>query len=100
LGRALTAGHFSGGRPDTHAKARRARRLAKLGSRLASDAPVASTRHTIVHRRLHIAAYPAVPESYAGSPLVRWLTPKALAAAPIPTLMRRIAVAAGFLPPR
>ncbi|MET0620045.1 MAG: NUDIX domain-containing protein, partial [Thermoanaerobaculia bacterium] len=82
------------------ARARLARRLAKLGLRLVSDAPVAAARHTIVHRRLEIAVYPAVPASHAASNGVRWLTAKALAAAPIPTLTRRIAVAAGFLPPR
>jgi len=68
--------------------------------RLASDAPVAAARHTIVQRRLEIAVYSAVPASRVVSTAVRWLTPKALAAAPIPTRTRRIAVAAGFLPPR
>jgi len=82
------------------ARARLARRLPKLGLRFASDAPVAAARHTIVHRRLEIAVYSAVSASRIASNAVRWLTPKALAAAPIPTLTRRIAVAAGFLPPR
>jgi A/G-specific adenine glycosylase len=74
------------------------RRAAKLGLRLVSNAPLASTRHTIVNRRLEIAVYRAARASAATSAAVRWLTPKALAAAPIPTLTRRIAEAAGFLP--
>jgi A/G-specific adenine glycosylase len=75
------------------------RRVAKLGLRLTARAPVAWAHHTIVHRRLDIAVYPAVGAAAAPDG-VRWLTPRALAAAPIPTLTRRIAIAAGFLPPR
>ena len=80
------------------ARALLVRRVARLGLRLVSNAPLASTRHTIVNRRLEIAVYPALRASAATSAVVRWLTAKALAAAPIPTLTRRIAEAAGFLP--
>jgi A/G-specific adenine glycosylase len=80
------------------ARARLSRRLAKLGLRLVSKAPFAHARHTIVNRRLEISVYAAVGASAGSSAVVRWLTPRALAAAPIPTLTRRIAQAAGFLP--
>ena len=82
------------------ARALLARRVAKLGLRLTARAPIASARHTIVHRRLDIAVYPAERSVVAALEGVRWLTPRALAAAPIPTLTRRIAMAAGFLPGR
>ena len=81
------------------ARALLARRVARLGLRLVSNAALAFTRHTIVNRRLEIAVYSAVRVSARTPAVVRWLTPKALAAAPIPTLTRRIAEAAGFLPP-
>ena len=84
------------------ARARLARRVEKLGLRLTARAPIASARHTIVHRLLEIAVYPAERAAAAAAAPegVRWLTPGALAAAPIPTLTRRIAIAAGFLPGR
>jgi A/G-specific adenine glycosylase len=88
------------GATESAARARLARLVAKLGLRLTARAPVASARHTIVHRRLEIAVYPAVRSAASTTDGVRWLTPRALAAAPIPTLTRRIAIAAGFLPRR
>ncbi len=86
------------GATAAEARARLARRVAKLGLRLASGEPVAVARHTIVNRHLEIAVYPAARAARATSAPVRWLTPRALASAPIPTLTRRIALAAGFLP--
>jgi len=73
-----------------------------LGLLLARGGPIGQTRHTIVHRRLEIAVYRALsphPKSEFRNPKsVRWLTSGQLQTAAIPTLTRRIAVAANFLP--
>jgi len=65
-----------------------------LGLRVARGGPIGRTRHTIVHRRLEIAVYGALRVAHTGSrvaPAVRWLTPRQLDVAAIPTLTRRIA---------
>ena len=77
--------------------------IAQLGLRLDGEPSPVVTRHTIVNRRLEIAVYRAKhasnPKSEIRNPkLVRWLTPKLLAKTAIPTLTRKIATAAGFLP--
>ncbi len=77
-----------------------------LGLRVAGSAPIGRTRHTIVHRHLTIAVYPATraarraarARARARAP-VRWLTPAQLDAAAIPTLTRRIAAAGLPRPP-
>ena len=93
----------SEGATPAKARARLARHAATFGLRLFAREPVATARHTIMHRQLEIAVYPAVAaradSAAASGGSVRWLTPNALAAAPIPTLTRRIAIAAGVLPP-
>jgi A/G-specific adenine glycosylase len=66
--------------------------------------PAAVTRHTMVHRRLTIAVYRAAPsrraDPEAPSPSsARWLRTSRLASAAIPTLTRKIAIAAGVLAP-
>ena len=89
------------------ARARLARALLPLGLRFSPGAPVAAARHTMVHRLLDIRVYRAekVPSRRRGvRPLrgqtpARWLTPERLARAPIPTLTRKIAAAAGCLQP-
>lgn len=90
------------GRSAAEAAARLARRVEGLGLVLSPGPPIGSTRHTMVHRRLEIRLYPAEPSkpgSVAAIPgSVRWFTRARLAEAAIPTLTRRIASAAGFLP--
>jgi A/G-specific adenine glycosylase len=94
---------------DSPARAlERLRVLARgLGLLLARGGPIGQTRHTIVHRRLEIAIYRAIPSARPrarnpdpatrNSPGVRWHTCEQLQTAAIPTLTRRIAVAADFL---
>jgi A/G-specific adenine glycosylase len=89
------------GRSPGEAAARLSRELEPFGLVLSPGPPIASTRHTMVHRRLDIRIYPAAPAS-SGSDTrnprsIRWFTPERLAGAAIPTLTRRIAAAAGFL---
>ncbi len=87
------------------ARARLSRALRALGLRLAGAEPVGTARHTIVHRRLEIRVYLAVPGRRARpsrnaskpGPELRWLTPAALAQVPVPTLTRKIAAAVGGL---
>ncbi len=93
------------GRSPAAARADLSRALPALGLRLAGPAPVGIARHAIVHRLLEIRAYRAVPARGRGPEAesrsardVRWLASSALARAAIPTLTRRIAAAAGWLP--
>jgi len=82
------------------------RTLARLGLDLDSQSAPALARHTIVHRRLEIRVFRALAAARPagdgrGRPgFVRWLTAGELDRAAIPTLTRRIAAAAGFLPLR
>ena len=67
-----------------------------LGLRVAGSTPIGRTSHTIVHRHLTIAVYPASRAARGparASAAVRWLTAAQLDAAAIPTLTRRIAAA-------
>ena len=88
------------GSPDA-AAARLRETLGALGLELAPGPPFASTRHTMVHRRLAILVYRArieSPKFEIPSPKsARWFTPARLETAAIPTLTRRIALAAGVL---
>jgi len=73
----------------------------RLGLRL-EYRPIATTRHTVVNRRLFVEIFPATPtrRSKAGnSRSSRWFTARQLANAAIPTLTRKVARAAGFLHP-
>jgi len=78
--------------------ARRAlvRRVRKLGLELAGQPPIGRARHTVVNRRLEIAIYRAQATGGNGSlvPGARWFRFAELAAAAIPTLTRKIALAA------
>ncbi len=101
---------FPSAQADSPARALARLRVAArgLGLLLERGGPIGQTRHTIVHRRLEIAIYRATrsarprtrsPElETRNSPDVRWLTSGQLQTAAIPTLTRRIAVAADFLP--
>ncbi len=92
------------GRSPSDARARLARAVRELGLVLVPGPAIASARHTMVHRRLEIRVYRAEvpdPKSEIGHPKsVRWFPPERLENAAIPTLTRRIARAAGVLPPR
>jgi A/G-specific adenine glycosylase len=78
------------------------RELGALGLRRDPSVPPSGTRHTIMNRDLRIAVYPASPNPRARiqdpKAGVRWLAPKQLDRAAIPTLTRKIALASGFLP--
>ena len=92
------------GRTAAEARRRLATRLVALGLRLSRTAPSGHATHTVVHRRLDIAIYSAslnprrvrrsAPRE-SGS--ARWFRPADLSRAAVPTLTRRIAIAAGFL---
>ncbi len=83
------------------------REIRRLGLVLERGEAPATTRHTIMNRRLEIQVYPArangrPPRPKAGTTKpaagsVRWFTPARLEVAAIPTLTRRIAAAAGLL---
>ncbi len=89
------------------AKARLSRALPGMGLRLTAGAPVARAVHTMVNRRLEISVYGAARVPGGKNPKrgtressrARWLTSRQLERAPIPTLTRKIAAAAGCLPP-
>jgi A/G-specific adenine glycosylase len=91
------------GRTPAEAERRLGQTLRRLGVALDRRGPVSSARHTIMNRRLDIRVYAARERAGAkaeiGNPKpVRWFTPDRLEAAAIPTLTRRVARAAGFLP--
>jgi A/G-specific adenine glycosylase len=84
------------------ARRRLRRKLADLGLSLDVGA-LGSARHTVVNRRLTIEVFPASrnPRSKIRNPKSsdsRWFTASELARAAIPTLTRKVAHAAGFLP--
>ena len=65
--------------------------------------PLGTARHTMVNRRIAINVYRAkgsAPSAFRPPPsaALRWFTPRQLDGAPIPTLTRKVARAAGFLP--
>ena len=100
------------GASPADAARRLARVLRPLGVALDRGFAAASARHSIMQRRLDIRVYHARNTGPAGSRTrsperecgrrgsVRWFTPERLEAAAIPTLTRRVARAAGFLPAR
>jgi adenine-specific DNA glycosylase len=77
------------------------RELGTLGLRRDPSGSPSPARHTIMNRDLRIAVYPASPnpKSKIQNPksVVRWLSPRQLEQAAIPTLTRKIALASGFL---
>ena len=93
----------------TLAEARRrlAAKLSALGVRLQGAGPLGHTAHTVVNRRLAIVIYAAgkslksgaraLQKSLQSPKSTRWFRPEDFARAAIPTLTRKIAVAAGFL---
>ena len=81
------------------AGARLARRLAGLGLRRSGE-PIATVRHTVVHRRMEIDVFRAlgpVPRGRVAALPGRWFTPGQLSRAAIPTLTRKVARSAGIL---
>ena len=92
----------SEGHSQAEARRRLAEQLPALGWRLDGAAPSGRAAHTVVNRRLMIAVYPAVRKSQFATPdshipRARWFRPEDFARAAIPTLTRKIAIAAGFL---
>jgi len=92
------------GATAAEAARRLGRTLRRLGVALDGRSPISSARHTIMNRRLDIRVYPSGLTSrkpkaeIRNSKSVRWFTPERLEKAAIPTLTRRVARAAGFLP--
>jgi A/G-specific adenine glycosylase len=90
------------GRSRAAALAALGRELRRLGLQRDPSTPPSSARHTIVNRRLEISVYSASPnpKSKIQDPksVNRWLSPRQLGQAAIPTLTRKIALASGFLP--
>ncbi len=90
------------GRSRAAARAALGRTLAAIGLRPVGSTAPSSTRHMIMNRDLRIAVYPAVagpdPGSRTRDAGAKWLTPRQLGRAAIPTLTRKIALASGFLP--
>jgi adenine-specific DNA glycosylase len=110
------------GRTPGEARRRLARAIAAHGLRIERTAPFAHATHTVVNRRLEIAIYSAFPNpkskiqnlsaearrrhsgfgasatsAKADPKSVRWFRPEDLSRAAVPTLTRKIAIAAGFL---
>jgi A/G-specific adenine glycosylase len=99
------------GRTPAEARRRLARALAAHGLRIERTAPFARATHTVVNRQLTIDVYRAAPnpkrvrrsaQREGGSKIQdlkssRWFRPQDLARAAVPTLTRKIAIAAGFL---
>ena len=95
---------FPSGDGTTGANARRrlAGKIRSLGFSLERRA-LGTARHTVVNRRISIEVFPAFPDPGSrirnpGSADIRWFTARELARAAIPTLTRKVARAAGFLP--
>ena len=93
-------------RPDA-ARSALAEDLARYGLRLAQAPPVGSARHTIMNRRISVRVYgaegsaaareDAIPDVASdGRRGLKWMSPRELDRAAIPTLTRKIAAAAGL----
>jgi len=95
-------------RPEA-ARSALAEELARYGLTLPAVAPVGTARHTIMNRRISVSVYGAGAETPAPiredgiakssiGPFhgVRWMSPRELERAAIPTLTRKIAAAAGL----
>lgn len=86
------------GESSREARRRLEQEARKLGIALDARAPIATASHTVVNRRLAIRIFRGRPRRVPeAAPALRWFTPEALARAAIPTLTRKIGVAAGFL---
>ncbi len=88
------------GRTPGEARRRLARTLAAHGLRIEQSEPFAHATHTVVNRRLSIDVYRAAsnPKSKVQNPKWgRWFRPEDLSRAAVPTLTRKVAIAAGFL---
>lgn len=88
------------GRTPAEARRRLARALAAHGLRIERTAPFAHATHTVVNRRFAIDVYRAAPNPKSktqNSKSGRWFRPEDLSRAAVPTLTRKIAIAAGFL---
>ena len=89
-----------GSRKDARRKLREG--LRKVGVALAPGPPLGGATHTVVNRRLSIVVFrasldpPGAPVRAAGG-AYRWFNGSELAAAPLPTLTRKIGLAAGLL---
>jgi A/G-specific adenine glycosylase len=84
------------------ARRRLAGKIRSLGFSLERRA-LGTARHSVVNRRISIEVFPAspIPESRIQNPEsadIRWFTARELARAAIPTLTKKVARAAGFLP--
>jgi adenine-specific DNA glycosylase len=91
---------FPSAEAESRATARRtlAAKLRSLGLRLEGGA-IGRARHTVVNRSIEMEVFPAAanPKSKIQNPKsVRWFTARQLERAPIPTLTRKVARAAGF----
>jgi A/G-specific adenine glycosylase len=91
----------AGGSPGL-ARRRLRERLRRAGIALDSSRPVARAAHTVVNRRLAIEVFRTSVHPYRASRLKplqawRWFRPAELSRAAIPTLTRKIGLAAGFL---
>lgn len=87
------------GHTPGEARGRLVRALAAAGLRI-ERAPFAHATHTVVNRRLAIDVYRAArnPKSRIQNPKSgRWFRSEDLSRAAVPTLTRKIAIAAGFL---
>ena len=75
----------------------------QLGLAIDPSCVIARARHSVVNRRLSIEAFRARPapsaKRLAPNSQCRWFRPEELTRAAIPTLTRKIALAAGFLTP-
>jgi A/G-specific adenine glycosylase len=77
-------------------------RLRATGIALDSNGPVGRAAHTVVNRKLAIEVFrtrldPSRRSAFAPGPTWRWFRPGELSRAAIPTLTRKIGLAAGFL---
>jgi A/G-specific adenine glycosylase len=94
---------FGEGRTPADARQRLETELSRLGLALLSRRPTGSARHTMVNRNFSIRVYSAALSrtgSRRAGPAERlgWFRPSDLARAAVPTLTRKVAAAAGFLP--
>ena len=93
---------FAEGRTPADARRHLATELSRLGLALTSEEPSGIARHTMVNRQFRIRVYPAgvSRSTVRRRPVTRlgWFRPSDLERAAVPTLTRKVAAAAGFLP--
>ncbi|MGH9317142.1 MAG: A/G-specific adenine glycosylase [Thermoanaerobaculia bacterium] len=89
------------GRTAAAARQGLAKRIRPLSLRIVSSRPLATARHAVVNRRIHVEVFGTRlhPKSEIRNPKseMRWFRPAELSRAAIPTLTRKIARAVGFL---